>query len=249
MRGVAAVGGGAIPAAVRGTHFGGLAHVSDWYATVAGFAGVELPQDTGSAPLDSVNLWGALSNGTWSPRAEVLHMPNHVGIAPPALCSGPGNATAAPGYKGCSPALRVGHFKLAVCWPGFDKVCTDAPLSKTPVPYGSSGGRFWDSNGTHCAGGQWQPSWANGTLTCVPHCLFDVRHDPGETTDLSRDPAFAKTLAGLQRRMAELSREGAPMPPAIQNATGKGKLLKPQQCELYNQTGFWLPVDWFAAPE
>ena len=89
--------------------------------------------------------------------------------------------------------------------------------------------------------------WTNGSLPCVPHCLFDLHADPGESRDLSKDPAFAKTLASLQRRLDEFSREGAPAPPAIQNATGKGKHLMPQQCSVYNRTGFWLPADWFAA--
>lgn len=183
LKGVAFISGGGLPSTVRGSQFSGLAHVTDWYATVAAFGDVELPSDTGTAPLDSVDLWGALSGGTPSPRTEVLHMPAHAEIIISA-CTGPGNSSIPAAYKGCSPALRVGQYKLIVGWPGFDKVVTDAPASNLPLPFGSSGGT-WGNNGTHCMGGQWNPTWANGTTSCVPHCLFDLYADPGEAHDLS----------------------------------------------------------------
>lgn len=242
LKGVAFVSGGGLPSPVRGTQFDGLAHVTDWYATIAAFGGVELPSNTGTAPLDSVNLWKAISGGTASPRTEVLHMPTHIGIISPE-CTGPANGSFSGANKGCSPALRVGRYKLVVGWPGFDKVCTDAPPSPTLLPFGSSGGTRSD-NGTHCLGGEWNPMWANGTLTCVPHCLFDVHADPGESHDLSDDPAHQQTLTSLQHRLAELSEGGAPFP-AIQNSTHAGKDLEPLICANYNQTGFWLPADWF----
>lgn len=243
LKGVAFVSGGAVPSPVRGTLFDGLAHVSDWYATIAAFGGVQLPDDTGAAPLDSINLWEAISSGGSSPRTEVLHMPEHDGITTPA-CTGPAHGSSPAAYKGCSPALRVGRYKLVVGWPGFDKVCTDAPPSPTPLPFGGSGGTT-DGNGTHCKGGSWNPGWSNGTLTCVPHCLFDVHADPGEARDLSTDTAHRQTLASLLHRLAELSTTGAPFP-TIQNRTHNGKDLKPQMCANYNRTGFWLPADWFS---
>ena len=124
-----------------------------------------------------------------------------------------------------------------------DRVCTDAPPSPTPVTYGLSGGRV--KLGGHCIGGEWNPIWTNGSLDCVPLCLFDVVADPSETHDLSRQPAHADTLDSLQRRMRELSQEGAPLP-TIQNRTRNGKNLAPQICANANRTGFYLPADWFA---
>eukprot|EP00035_Acanthoeca_spectabilis_P030019 m.475963 g.475963 ORF g.475963 m.475963 type:complete len:416 (+) comp39542_c0_seq1:279-1526(+) len=156
VKGVAFVSGGAIPPAVRGTQFNGLAHVTDWYSTVAAFGGVTLPSNTGTASLDSVNLWEAISGGTASPRTEVLHMPNSTVIQPDAAC-------ALGADKGCSPAIRVGKFKLIVGWPGFDKVCTDSPPSPTVIPFGQSGGSL--SQGTHCSGGEWNPTWTNGVYS------------------------------------------------------------------------------------
>ena len=249
LKGVAFLSGGAVPRAVRGSKFNGLAHVSDWYATIASFGGVELPRDTGTAPLDSIDLWGAIQSGSASPRTEVLHMPSHDGIVTPACAAGEGNSSTPSAHKGCSPALRVGKYKLIVGWPGFNSVCTNAPPlpHNESLPFGHSGGKRHD-DGTHCVGGEWTPSWRNGTLSCVPHCLFDLLADPGEANDLSNDPSYAETLVSLKSRLAELSQSGAPFP-VIQNTTKKGKTLKPQICANFNKTGFWLPADWFLSRE
>ena len=78
VRGVAAVSSRLLPAARRGTQFDGIAHMSDWWATVTqGIAGIKppAPDATGPVPPDSINLWDALVGGTPSPRTEVLHLP------------------------------------------------------------------------------------------------------------------------------------------------------------------------------
>lgn len=243
LRGVAFVSGGGLPSSVHGSKFEGLAHVSDWYATIAGYAGVELPRDTGTAPLDSISLWDSISRGTASPRTEVLHMPVHPDIVNGECIGGAGNSSTPAAYKGCSPALRVGQYKLIIGWPGFDKICTDTPPTPTSVPFGNSGGGR-SNNNTHCTGGEWNPQWENGTASCVPHCLFDVHADPGERHDLSADPVYAPTVAKLQHRLAAYSASGADFP-SIQTTTRYGKTLDPLICANYNATGFWLPVDWF----
>jgi hypothetical protein len=230
-RAVAAVSGGALPSSVRGTQFDGIDHVSDWYATIAAFGGVELPSDTGDAPLDSVSLWHALSTaGTASPRTEVLHMPDVPQVTDGPTCFPPNGTAAGSYYKGCSPSLRVGRYKIIYGWPGFDKVCTDVPPSAVHVPFGLSGGRIVD--GDHCLGGEWNATWTNGSLSCVPYCLFDVVSDQEEPHGLSADPAHAQTLASLQQRMKELGKGAAPLP-AIQNSTHSGKTLEPQMCANY----------------
>lgn len=69
------VGGGAIPAARRGTTWDGLMHAADWFPTlVVGAAGLPLPPTkNGSRPMDGIDLWGALLTGGPSPRSEIVH--------------------------------------------------------------------------------------------------------------------------------------------------------------------------------
>lgn len=56
--------------------YNGIVHSSDWYRTlVHGVAGVDVPDNTGIVPLDSINLWDAIT-GSSSPqhiRTEVVH--------------------------------------------------------------------------------------------------------------------------------------------------------------------------------
>ena len=69
VRVVSFVSGPLLPAARRGTRFEGLAHSSDWYATlVEGVAGGVLPPSTGPTPPDSLNLWPAISQGLARPE-------------------------------------------------------------------------------------------------------------------------------------------------------------------------------------
>merc|ERR1719231_2105598 len=69
--------GGVIPAAQRGTrHRDGLIHIADWYATWCHLAGVD-PSDRSAAaarlpPIDSLNMWNALSTGAATPRSAVV---------------------------------------------------------------------------------------------------------------------------------------------------------------------------------
>ena len=70
------IGGGAVPAAMRGKKLEGLTAVWDIYATFAGLAGVD-PTDHSAAaanlpPIDSVDLWPYLSGATTSsPRTRL----------------------------------------------------------------------------------------------------------------------------------------------------------------------------------
>ena len=65
-----------LPASVRGTNFTGMMHAADWMATLASANGVAAftpAPDTGIVPLDSFNLWPALSGrNLTSPRTEMV---------------------------------------------------------------------------------------------------------------------------------------------------------------------------------
>jgi hypothetical protein len=61
-------------AAIKGTVFSGLAHVSDWGVTLVAALGFGVPHARpGQIPLDGMNLWPALTlPGAPSPRTEML---------------------------------------------------------------------------------------------------------------------------------------------------------------------------------
>eukprot|EP00937_MAST-01D_sp_MAST-1D-sp2_P005845 g5845.t1 len=83
VRVAAFLAGGFLPAAQRGRTVGGMLHITDLYATLAGLAGVD-PIDTNCAasgtsggalpcpPIDSLDMWPMLSGAnSTSPRAEL----------------------------------------------------------------------------------------------------------------------------------------------------------------------------------
>lgn len=94
------VTGGILPQAMRGQTLKGMAHISDWYATFAGRAGLPAQADpAGPAKPDSHDLWPWLSGqAPKSPRVTMVY--DH------RMYADPGNATAAVG------AMRVGNLKL-----------------------------------------------------------------------------------------------------------------------------------------
>ena len=77
IRGAAFLAGGFLPTTLHGTTLTGLMHGCDWYATVAGLAGVPAadpnPYDASIPPIDSLDMWpfitGAVSK---SPRTEIV---------------------------------------------------------------------------------------------------------------------------------------------------------------------------------
>ena len=105
MRVNAYVGGGALPAAVRGTRKAGIAHITDIYATAAALAGAD-PTDhraaaAGLPPIDSLNLWPYWSgDAPASPRDTVHHDPGALTVGDLKLLTGdvPGDCWTGPRY-------------------------------------------------------------------------------------------------------------------------------------------------------
>ncbi len=91
-------------------------------------------------------------------------------------------------------------------------------LLRTYVPYrqfamrnyyqwGMPGNKAWDE--LILSGGNTNPVWE---LPFDPHpaeMLFDIENDPGETNDLSKDPAYKEILAGLRDSLSRHIRETA----------------------------------------
>jgi len=95
------VSGPLIPASLRGTRNGGLAHACDWYRTIGELAHLN-PADSPTA-IDSHSLVGMLFSQSPSPRTVIVHE------------SKPGsvNGTAASGK------IRAGDWNLYLGTPGY----------------------------------------------------------------------------------------------------------------------------------
>eukprot|EP00730_Choanoeca_flexa_P000671 TRINITY_DN10291_c0_g3_i2.p1 TRINITY_DN10291_c0_g3~~TRINITY_DN10291_c0_g3_i2.p1 ORF type:complete len:535 (+),score=69.92 TRINITY_DN10291_c0_g3_i2:113-1717(+) len=74
VRGATFVTSPLLPAEKRGTHYSGLIHTADWYATFAALAGLNTT-NTGPVPPDGVNIWPALTGQTdEEPHTDLLIM-------------------------------------------------------------------------------------------------------------------------------------------------------------------------------
>jgi arylsulfatase A-like enzyme len=133
LRVVGWVSGPLVPAARHGAKWGGLAHSSDWYASlVEGVAGGTLPAHTGPRAPDIHNLWPALLSGGASPRTEVAHQVVNAHTAAEGLHDPAVLRTGR--YKLIAPSdpefFGAGDYRI-VAWP------EPAPA---PVPFGLSNG-------------------------------------------------------------------------------------------------------------
>jgi len=180
VRVAAFASGGLIPAERRGRKLEGNIHVADWFATFCGLAGVAVSDPAGVAAglpdVDSQDVWPLLTQeAATSPRLEL-----------PLQVSG-----AIGGSPGLGSALIVGDFKLIAgnflhsafhqpeVWPTDEACCG-------PDCFGKKG----------------------LAMDCGPvdrpQCLFNIRDDPHETTNLyDQEPAL---VANMTARLAEHNR-------------------------------------------
>jgi len=210
------VTGSALPDSARGTTWGGLAHSSDWYLTLAeGVAGgnVALPPSvlnaTGSRAPDAFNLWPAICSGTDSPRREIIHQ----------VVNNYTNTSGKVGFLKDPAAIQRGNFKLILGDPGaafgFDQdfvVAWPEPASK-PVAFGLSNGSRDEypeekGSGAHCRSQVNYSPHTKSTGRCAKGCLFNVETDPGETRNVFDDPEHQDLVARLSARLEEAAATG-----------------------------------------
>ena len=155
------------PARLRGGRvWDGLAHASDWYATLARLGGASA-NDTGVAPgpirvpVDGVDLLDALASGAPSPRNE--------------LVLGLGDRDTRMSRNGAyiNETASQGRMKLIV---GRQR------------PWSWVGPRYPNASTPSTV---WPPA-----LDCSAGCLFNLTEDPSEDTDIAdQHPALAARMA------------------------------------------------------
>ncbi|XP_077988816.1 arylsulfatase B-like [Glandiceps talaboti] len=155
MHGVGFVHSPLLEKNVKGTLNNELIHVSDWFPTLVNLSGGSL---NGTKPLDGYNQWQTISEGTPSPRKELLH-----NIDP--LMPLSNDTVSGEWWNGTSfntsirAALRVGDWKLITGNPGNGSWIPPPESGMVPIhPHEKPGKKLW---------------------------LFNIKKDPDEKTDLS----------------------------------------------------------------
>eukprot|EP00656_Telonema_subtile_P028759 TRINITY_DN3136_c0_g1_i2.p1 TRINITY_DN3136_c0_g1~~TRINITY_DN3136_c0_g1_i2.p1 ORF type:complete len:542 (+),score=101.85 TRINITY_DN3136_c0_g1_i2:174-1799(+) len=218
VRVISFVSGGLIAQSRRGSKFDGLAHSSDWYATlVEGVAGGKIPSYTGPMPPDSKNLWEAISTGSASPRAEVIHQVENGHFSEQVT------------------AIRVGDMKLLIGKPGDERHLQWPELSESKRAFGSTGGLI--RSGTQCLSGI-NKAESVSTLKCSPGCLFNISADPSELRDLYEHEEYSSTIKLLADK---LKAAGAAAPPQSSYFEDPSAALE-MICKAEINTGFLEPL-------
>ena len=102
-------------------------------------------------------------------------------------------------------ALRINNYKLMIGHPGDARNQAWPDAAGASVPFGGSGGYAELGEADHCRAPSGGNGAVDGSIHCIPYCLFDVVNDPGEVNDLANDPAHAATIKELQASLPTLS--------------------------------------------
>ena len=163
---------------IRGSTYFGLFHVSDWFPTMLGMAGITHTPDVGYE-LDGVNQLGSMQFGSTHPRASLLVNYYY----------DPENA-AANYWHSVPVAVRNSQYKLIHTYE-----------SKTSGDwYTTSETLAVDDNMNVVVGCGMAQCWADGQFK---YFLFDMVNDPYETTNLyNRDDSMVKMQEQLYNIIA-----------------------------------------------
>jgi len=208
-----------IPKTRRGTTWSGLSHVSDIFATMAGWAGALLSVRGTDAEgkvlgtivdgvkTDGFDLWKPIISNMESPRTELVHQPINTYWNTSCRKSDLAN----PFMPSCGSAITVLPYKLLVGFPGDNRVFSwSVPQEFNTVSH---------------------------DLCVESPCLYNIEEDPSEANDLA--PSNPDIVEALLARLRQLSiPEAAPQPPDA---------LTPDPpdaaCAVVVATGAWLPWD------
>jgi len=171
VRVAAFISGGFVPVKLRGTKQKEIVHISDWFATFCGLAGVD-PSDfpPGLPGVDSVDLWPLLSGTNSTPPHTELVL----------ALDAPIGASRIPGGKKANiSAIIVGDYKLISGYiVGSLRQGPESPNASSCCEI-----TCWKQEEEEC-----------GTLH-KPTCLYDIRSDPEEHVNLVKQkPVLVEQL-------------------------------------------------------
>jgi len=224
------VSGPLVPRHRWGTRWGGLAHSSDWYLTIAeGIANISVGDSTGPRPFDGHDLWRAIVRNETSPRTEVIHQVKN-------------NYTLMANLPPLQ-VIRMGRFKLILGDPGDSRVHRWPAPAAVPVPFGRSNGTrdgyLFEDNRLHCRSPADKTDSPTGSCRGLG-CLFDLEADESESNNLINSTAHAGVVKALTARLAEAGASGPPW--AWPYDGGVLKNLTAAICAASASSGYYEPV-------
>ena len=134
--------------------------------------------------------------------------------------------------------MRSGDYKLIVGNPGDARRLKWPELSDTPLPFGRTGGSTRDQ-GTSCLSGVVVGTEKDLTHGCSTGCLYNVRVDPGEKSNLIQQVKHQALVARLKQTLKNI---GDRAPPPSSYWTDPQNGLQ-DICEAEIKTGFLEPVE------
>ena len=243
VRTVAFLSGGAVPPAKRGSSFGGVISIADWYATILELAGQPDPFDTASAeanvwmaekdlPLlpavDSRAQWDAIMTGV-NARPDALHLSEQAVLRwPYKLLTG-----VQPYSSGWTGQLYPNCSTRESVLRGDGPMFVDGKVFGSLTPMGES------------AEETARRTWAHDCGT--KGCLVNIQDDPTEHVDLAieqaGDPTVVALRTELREKLAELNlrlftpERGEDSVEACQVALANGGFYGP-----------WTDLNWYSTP-
>ena len=235
-----------MPAAARGTKYGGLMHVADWRATYAeGVVGLTAAEvdDGGAFAAESHNHWASIVGSAAPPRTELIHT-----VHSPKYY--PGNCTMQWwGGRNCAAVITIGDLKLIHGFAGDPRrKRLDEDTGGATVPFGLSGGRCGlagfddrcDSPGNTTGKPKPEPDDPDG---CLHGCLFNLTADGGESHNLYHDAAHADDVARLSARLEQAGAVAPPWSQAPELAHLTSDELNAQLCAAAKSAAGVVPID------